>query len=598
MTTALSYIQSKGFEYQIQSGQIVLKVCPFCGDLKSHFYIDQTEGVFFCHKCQERGNLIILKKHYGDYQERNTMNRPFTKPQGGIKQAFEEKATSYHTPHDKEAIVAHEQLLSNQDGLKFIMETRGISIETVKAFKIGLQVEKGGGRWLTIPHYEKGKLVNIKSRSLPPANKTFRRIKDCRSILFNSDIIETSKDKIFITEGELDALTLIDQGIKNAIGTTVGAGAFLPEWIDLLQNVKKIILCYDPDETGQKGARETARRLGYDRCFNVVLPDGQDVNEYFRAGHDVFEFQTLVNEARAFDIQGITSFQDCLDRLQAERSGPEPTTGLMTGIHSLDRINKRGMKDGELIIYASPPGVGKTSLVLQVISNHAFQEIPALFFSMEMGINDLTEKICQSHTRTENIGFSEIQNTRKDYTGKPLYLGRCYTKPSLDGIMNILRAAIKRYGLKLLAFDHLHFLIRSLANQTQEISLAVQGFKLLAEEMQIPVILIAQPRKTDLDKPMTASDLKDSSSIHSDADYIIIMHRNRLASGKVESGMETKDQSLDPVTLVRFEKARYGRGGECLLYFHGEYSRFDEMDLTTRGTDDGTRLRQQKDLYC
>ena len=115
-------------------------------------------------------------------------------------------------------------------------------------------------------------------------------MKDCRSILFNGDAIETHRDEIFITEGEIDALTLWDQGIKNVVGITTGAGSFDPAWIDQLQAVKKIILCYDPDEPGQKGAREAARRLGYDRCFNVVLPDGQDVNEYFRAGNDHCEF--------------------------------------------------------------------------------------------------------------------------------------------------------------------------------------------------------------------------------------------------------------------------------------------------------------------
>jgi replicative DNA helicase len=159
--------------------------------------------------------------------------------------------------------------------------------------------------------------------------------------------------------------------------------------------------------------------------------------------------------------------------------------------------------------------------------------------------------------------------------------------------MNTLKAAIRRYGLRLLCFDHLHFLVRSIANQTQEVSLAVQAFKLLAEEMEIPIILIVQPRKTDLDKPMTAADLKDSSSIHSDADYIIIMHRNRLASCKVDPDMETKDKSLDPVTLIRFEKARYGRGGECLLYFHGEYSRFDELKLRS----ENAARPQRKDIY-
>jgi twinkle protein len=281
--TALEYIQGKGLEYRMQSGQAVLKTCPFCGDPKSHFYMDQDEGAFYCHKCQERGNLVTLKKHYGDHEERKTMNRPHAKPQGGIRQAFEDKDAPSIMPDEKKATDTHARLLSDKDAMSYITVTRGISIETVKAFKIGLQIDQGVGRWLTIPHYEKGKLINIKNRSLPPAKKDFRRVKDCRSILFNGDAIEKHPNEIFITEGEIDALTLWDQGIKNVIGTTTGAGAFDPLWIDQLQAVKKIILCYDPDEAGQKGAREAARRLGYDRCFNVVLPDGQDVNEYFQA---------------------------------------------------------------------------------------------------------------------------------------------------------------------------------------------------------------------------------------------------------------------------------------------------------------------------
>ena len=74
-------------------------------------------------------------------------------------------------------------------------------------------------------------------------------------------------------------------------------------------------------------------------------------------------------------------------------------------------------------------------------------------------------------------------------------------------------------------------------NQVQEIGLAVQGFKFLAEEMEIPIILIAQPRKIEADAVMTAQDLKDSSSIYSDCDHLIIMHRRRLATdGKNSTG--------------------------------------------------------------
>jgi hypothetical protein len=103
----------------------------------------------------------------------------------------------------------------------------------------------------------------------------------------------------------------------------------------------------------------------------------------------------------------------------------------------------------------------------------------------------------------------------------------------------------------------------------------------LAEELEIPIILIAQPRKLQADSIMTAMDLKDSSSIFSDCDHLIILHRQRLAlSGKelANGDQSLHNQSYDPVTLVRVEASRYHAGGEALLYFHGEWSRFDSLD--------------------
>lgn len=574
--TALEYIQSKGLEYRIDSGETILKTCPFCGDQKNHFYMNQDKGAFFCHKCQERGNLITLQKHYGDYEERKTMNRPHTKPQGAVRQAFEDKATPSIVPDEKKAIEAHERLLTDPDAVSYITQTRGISIQTVKAFKIGLQIVQSGSRWLTIPHYEKGKLINIKSRSLPPSKKDFRRVKDCRSILFNGDAITASGDEIYITEGETDALTLIDQGIKNAVGITTGAGSFDPSWIDQLQAVKKIILCYDPDEAGQKGSREAARRLGYDRCFNVVLPDGQDVNEYFTGGHDLFEFQSLVNQARQFDVAGIMTFADGLKQYRDESQRPGQATGIRTGWADVDRIIKTGFMPGELIVLGAPPKIGKSTFALQIITYNALQDIPSLFFCLEMRPMKIIQKVMQCQNKSEGIGFAEIEKARIDFKGKPLYLGYCYQRPALDGIMETLKAAIRRYGLKLICFDHLHFLCRSINNQVQEIGLAVQSFKFLAEELEIPIILIAQPRKIQADSIMTAMDLKDSSSIFSDCDHLLILHRARKASnGKQGAALQT--EAYESVTMVRIEASRYNSGGECLLYYHGEFSRFDAI---------------------
>lgn len=585
--SALSYVQSKGFEHKEQGGQIVLRTCPYCGDQKSYFYMDPNEGAFFSHKCNERGNLFTLRKHLGDLEhsprgESRTNRKPTRKPQGEVAEAFPEDKKAFTLPDEKKALAANERLLQDPEGFTYVTEARGLGLEVIDAFKLGLEVDGAGIRWLTIPHYEKGKLVNIKSRRLPPVpsdKERFKRIPGCRSILFNGDILQENPEEVFITEGELNTITLHDQGIKNVVSSTTGAGSFAPEWIDQLAKVKKIILCYDPDEAGQKGARELARRLGYDRCLNVVFPDGQDVNDFFVSGKDLFDFQALVNQARKFDVVGIVSFSEALENYRKERSNPDKMeVGIRTGWPAVDRIIKTGFMPGELVVLSAPPKIGKSSLALQVITYNALQGIPSLFFSLEMRPRKIVEKIVQCETRQEEPGEPGIIQARKIFTGKPLYLGFSFQKPTLEGIMETLKAAVRRYGLKLVAFDHLHFLCRSINNQVQEVGLAVQAFKFLAEEMEVPVILIAQPRKLQNDSIMTAMDLKDSSAIFSDCDHLIILHRNRkgTAGKEVNEGTTLQEQAFDNITLVRVEASRYTAGGEALLYFHGEYSRFDE----------------------
>ena len=92
---------------------------------------------------------------------------------------------------------------------------------------------------------------------------------------------------------------------------------------------------------------------------------------------------------------------------------------------------------------------------------------------------------------------------------------------------------------------------------------------------------IAQPRKREAggrDEIMRAEDVKYSNAVHADCDQMIILHRRRVASKAKEINQDNfmaKQEALDSVTLVRVEAHRYGAGGEALLFFHGEYSRFD-----------------------
>jgi hypothetical protein len=588
------YFEQKGFEFRVSAGQIVLRRCPFCLDEGFHFYVSPEEGgLFFCHKCSEKGNMHTLQKHFGDIGDLPRQPWPGSGSShnngGGISPAFKDREKRNRRPDPKLVTQAHERLLKDPEALSYVTEARGIPMRTLKHFSLGVSTDLDGTKWLTIPHYRKGELVNIKSRSLPPAEKAFRRVKDCPSVLFNADVLAgEGAEQIYMAEGELDTLTLWSQGITNVVGVTIGARSFPPEWVDQLKDLKKIFICYDPDEAGQIGAREVARRLRFGRCFNIVLPAGQDVNEFFRSGRDILTFQELVNRAERFDVAGVMSIEAGLKKYLERLKQPEQTAGILTPWPEVNKLISTGFQPGELTVLSSPPKIGKSSWALQIAWTCALKDIPTLFYCLEMRPLKLVQKIIQGLNRCTNDKTQEvsiIEATERKFNGKPLYLGYSYQKQEQEAVIETLREAVRRYGLKFVIFDHLHFLCRSLSNQVQEVGLAVQAFKFLAEEMEIPIILIAQPRKIQPDLIMTSADLKDSSTIFSDCDHLIILHRKRVSgcTGTVEGKQPPHNQAYEPVTLVRVEASRYNPGGEALLYYRGEFSRFDELEYKKRG---------------
>ncbi len=559
----IDYIKQKGWQFKQKGREFILQTCPFCSDAKYHFYINCESGVWFCHKCQGKGNLWQLKKQQGDIK-------------GNIRPAFSKPV--HKEPKPNQADGYHQALMNNQD-VRDYLSGRGISSESVKQFNLGVYKKK----WLTLPHYQNKKLVNIKFRSIPPEKKTFRRLPDCKSILFNVDVLNSANEEVYICEGEFDAITLVQHGITNAISNTIGAGSFDAEWIDQLKKIKKIFLCYDNDEAGQKGARALAKRLGYNRCWNVVLPKENDINDYFH-DHCIGDFKKLCSQAQQFDLQGIISIDNAISLYHEEKRNSKDNTGIMTPWENINALIK-GFKAGDLIIVAAPPKTGKTTWCLNIALYNVLKGLPVLFYCLEMRPERLAAKVVGAYNRKSEDELTDLdyQSTAMQVSQSrlPLYFGHSFKKPKIEDVLGLIREAVMRYDLKLVVFDNLHWLIRSVTNVNEELGQAVQGFKLLAEEMEIPVITIAQPRKLDCERVMTANDIKYSNAIHSDCDQMLLMHRTRKASESSAINPEqfsAATEALDPITLIRAEAHRFGAGGEALLYYHGEYSTFDKMD--------------------
>src|SRR5262249_34078979 len=123
---------------------------------------------------------------------------------------------------------------------------------------------------------------------------------------------------------------------------------------------------------------------------------------------------------------------------------------------------------------------------------------------------------------------------------------------------------------------------RSIEHRTEEIGLLTKGFKLFATEHEIPLILIAQPRKLMPGQVMTPWDLKDSVDIFSDADQIILLHREAVGASRdhqaIADSQSGEPETMNPVTLVRLAKARHQALRDGLLYFEGAQHRFREIE--------------------
>jgi DNA primase len=232
----------------------------------------------------------------------------------GIK--FEEKKEEFFSEPTR-------PIISKKTGQKFILNLkkkgrkafdylkkgRGFSEQAIEYFKLG-SYKKYGDECVSIPFYDREDIALLKYRKIKPRDKKDKWIRELggASILFNLNALSDPELKsVFICEAELDAVSLYSNGFENVVSVSTGATSaakHLP--YAKFENLEKIYLCFDSDEPGQQAAKEVARVLGMQRCFNILLPSVKDVNEYFydsqskKQRKSKTDFEALINTAKRF----------------------------------------------------------------------------------------------------------------------------------------------------------------------------------------------------------------------------------------------------------------------------------------------------------
>uniref|UniRef100_A0A6M3IX39 Putative helicase n=1 Tax=viral metagenome TaxID=1070528 RepID=A0A6M3IX39_9ZZZZ len=562
--SVLDYVQRKGWPHKVVNEEIILQICPFCKDKGSHFYFNTESEVYYCHKCDARGNMYSLKTFSGDLL-----------PVRSFEQLVPEVEEEDISTLMAQVEINHRELLVNPEYLKHLLVKRKFSMQAIKFFKLGIEPTPVGD-WLWYPYWRKGMVKNVKMRTLPPAEKAFRRWRGGESLLFNEDALDETSGELFITEGESDSIALWSKGIKNVVGVTVGAKGIKSDWVDKLDKFERIYFAYDTDIAGNTGAGKFATRLGLERCWRINLPNGcKDVNEFFGGGGTVDGWKELVSRASRFDVESVRSLSKVLqDSIVSLYNQTSESNGIPFPWENLNRLAGH-MMPGDLWIIASKPKVGKSTIAFNIIYNLAKNNIPCLLWSLEMRPERMMPRIVALHLRKDSQTVNTFEDMTKAYQEMrefPFYFAYGYRKLDFGYISDTIRQCLRRYGIQFMVFDNLHFLARSKDHMTQEISIASQNFKLLAEELSIPILLIARPKKTG-GKMMQAEDLAWSADLEADADGIILLHREE----KHIEGLATTEGVFEEDCLIRVNRIRYTSGGTTHLRAIDAEARFEEL---------------------
>ncbi|MFE4829809.1 replicative DNA helicase [Streptomyces sp. NPDC056672] len=284
----------------------------------------------------------------------------------------------------------------------------------------------------------------------------------------------------------------------------------------------------------------------------------------------------------AYVREDVPSFWDQLD---ARIKGTGKMTGIPTGFTDLDSMTN-GLQPGQFIVIGARPAMGKSTIALDIARTCSIKHgLTSAIFSLEMGRSEITQRLYSAESRVALHHIRAGSVTEDDLTRMASRTPAIQDAPLIvDDSPNLSMTEISsrsrrikqaRRGLHLLVVDYLQLMhsggSRRAENRQQDVSDMSRNLKLLAKELEIPIIALSQLNRGPehrTDKRPQISDLRESGSIEQDADMVILLHR--------EDAYEKESPRAGEADLI-VAKHRNGPTGVITVAFQGHYSRFVDM---------------------
>jgi len=431
----------------------------------------------------------------------------------------------------------------------------------------------------------------------------------------------TPPHDILAEQSALGGMLLSKDAVADVIESLRGADFYVPKHELIFEAILSLYSHGEPtdvvavtDELIKTGELQRAGGADYLHSLTSIVPTAANAGYYasivaerallrrlVEAGTRIVqmgysgqgEAVELVNNAQAeiYSVTGAETTEDyvpletavtsAIDEIEAARGRDGSMTGIPTGFAQLDELTN-GLHGGQMIVVAARPAMGKSTLALDFARAAAIKHnMPTIFFSLEMGRSEIAMRLMSAE------GAVPLQNMRKgtldsrDWTTIAATRGRINDAPLyIDDSPNMTLVEIRakcrrlkqRVGLKMVIIDYLQLMTsgKRVESRQQEVSEFSRALKLLAKELQVPVIALSQLNRGPeqrTDKRPQVSDLRESGSIEQDADMVMLLHRDSVYD------KDTRPGEADLIVA----KHRNGPTATIEIAFQGHFSRFTDM---------------------
>jgi replicative DNA helicase len=276
--------------------------------------------------------------------------------------------------------------------------------------------------------------------------------------------------------------------------------------------------------------------------------------------------------------------QPTMDEIDEIQNRGGISLGVPTGFTDLDHLTN-GLHAGQMVIIAARPGVGKSTLALDIARNASVKHgLSSVIFSLEMSKSEITMRLLSAEAsvklaqmrsgRMQDNDWQKIVRRMSEISDAPLFIDDSPNMTMME-IRAKARRLKQRHDLKLIVLDYLQLMTsgKKVESRQQEVSEFSRQMKLLAKELEVPVIAISQlnrgPEQRTDKRPML-SDLRESGSLEQDADMVILVHRPDV--------WESDDPRAGEADLI-VAKHRNGQTMTVTVAHQLHYSRFTDLAL-------------------